>query len=1778
MKGAWLNFILHFTSLISRQKNKLLNATALATIPIAISVIILEAALFLVSLPAYIFISPTKLAGGDNSVVATYRLRRIVSLSVIFGTLAIWLLYVLLGLVGIGLFPKKTHAFTSTWDFNNPLAYTYDSSKIQIVDGVAIFRAEQAPASTVPAVETNTSATGGTTVEPTVTAPVGNTTNVNTNATVEPSGTSVPDTSAGTTGGASVSAPAPTVESTPAPVVAPAPAPAPAPEPVPAPAAPSGPLLYNTIKNLFSVETAHAQTLTCSATLQPLAPFVVTPFKQWTGFTEVATKNGGEVYYQLSSDAGLTWKYWDGSAWSAAALPTNYNTAAEINSHISSFLGFTDPDAGSILFRATLTSDCNHDMQLLTIAVDYDQPTAKYKLTAGNSAISFTDGFGNPVAGATGAVDVNYLDTPAARLTLSGNLDLTNQVIGSALGSSWLSLAQPALSSVSNVQLILPKTNSNASVRVCPGVLAAVNILPGCLNETVLNSGQSSANGYSLVNAGDPTHWYIEVSTTGTLALGATEFVPESSSPTTATSTCGTILNATNLNSAALLSSTLPTGNYSLSGSVTFSTTGETDIIIRHENNNNLWKVVFDNGTVKFKGVVDGVPNIASNANFADFIPTLGGTYKFKVQVNGIQLRAKWWLATGAEVDQWMLYAADDRILTGGVGVSPSGTSLVPSATFAGLNVSSCLADETIASPAPVVPTPEIVAPAPSTPVVEISLPPAVVSSTNNAITQIAQTVNEVLTAPPQSTAPITVTETLTPVESPAVSVVAVVDLLATPPTTTIVLAEAPGVATITQNPNDTVTVTLGNTTTVSVTSPAPLSTDEVHVVIATDNGNTVELFVDGTLVATSPASEASVPVVTTPTTVSVTVNDPAVVPTVQIVERTITSVEAAVISTPSVVSPTIIVSTPTTPEPSVPLTETVTLTPDPTPALSVVAVIDPASTPVTVPVVLAESPGVVTITENPGGTVSVTLGDTTTATITTPQPLTTDEAHVVIATDNGTTINLFVDGSIVASAPAPEASVPTVTATTTATITINEPQIATTVEIVQQPLTNTEVNTIVLTAVNQAPSVAITGVAQKTDDGYVDINYRVLDAESNYVSIPQYEYSLTGAFAGEQRTMTLATSDADHNGIATLATTPLGMNHTLVWNAQADLGNAYAPHVYIRLKANDGIESSLPAESLPFVVDAKGPVVSNIIVTHITGSPIVKIQYKIQDDTAGEYKLNVLGVTGWDAMNINYFETDANTSVWSGEGLSLPNTQTQTRYITLGGGANSAGLEIDTAQIILQATDKFGNVGAPATSGDFTLDNHPPFGLANFAGTAANTTQIQWGWSPVATESHFDRYLIRYGTSPGAADENLCPGEACVPSIWSNKQDNDLGIMGTHTTIITGLTPSTTYYAEITAYDTFGNKVTLPVSMYATPNAEEIEAANVTNVTVSYGASSGATFFDGVSGGSSIETVLPTAATTPPIKPKGGFGITINNNDATTENAVTTLGLTAGDDTVTMALSNFADLHDAVQEAYARTLQWNLCSEQGGLVTSVDCASGKHTVYVKFYTKFGESSKIIWGSINLNLSAPVASGGGSASSNGNNTASAGSVSPSGGSTGLSANNAPAGGAPLSQNRTATAPSVSIAAISSPVLDELSKTKESPILAKPVVNSIQQGSVANKIEFTGKGIPNAKVALFLHSDQVVVYTTVADAAGNWHFTHDQNETTLAPGEHTIYAVTYDPGSGIKSKPTPIKTFFVKQNRLALVLSYFDVWTTVLTLGIALVVIAFLVVRRREHKM
>ncbi len=1453
MKQRWLNFLLHFSGVISGYKNRLAKSSGLPTIGLAAVVLLLEIVNFLIAFPAYLFIAPQSAGTGKDQGVAEYRLRRIVSLSVLFGGLGLWALKIgVVALVGlaIGSHGHKAHAEALSWNFNQAAEYVYDPTKIEIVDGLAVLKARPTVSvpveSPTPSVNVNTSVNPSTNVNSSVTAPT-----ANTNASVETStNTSLnanASTNANNTPAVNTNAPVNTNTSINTNTSVPAPSTNTGTTPLPRTGLP-----FNT---LFVPPTVHAATTICQATIQPLVPFIGINLKQWTGFTGVASLNGGHIEYQLSIDSGLTWLYWSGSAWVTAGADT-FSSAADINSHMNSF----PTTASALLFKAKMSSDCQQDVQLISLSVSYDRqvaaaPTvANFNLTTPNSTVTCTNIQGASISTTTSEAYINVHGQRIAHVTLKGNLDLSTSLLNVGNGAVLVNIPLLAANNVDAFELLLPKATNVESVRLCPTLTSLNAILPDCPGAVTLSATSASTGAYALVNLNDPDFWHIQVQTTGIIAVGATQIEPTPvvSTPTIAPSTCGVLFSGHTLTGAAALGSV---SDYSLAVDVRLTSTGSAGLSFRNQDSANFWQLLFTNGQVSFAGQVSGQVTAVQNSNVVNFVPELNVTYHVKLQANGSALRAKWWRDGDSQPTQWLLYAADQRLLSGGLGLIDH-----IGAVYSGLSVSTCMEDQTV-----------------------------------------------------------------TPVEQ----------------------------------------------------------------------------------------------------------------------------------------------------------------------------------------------------------------------------------------------------------------------------------------------------NQVVLSNLNHAPEVVTITGRQQHDDGFVGINFTLKDAESNFVSLTDFEYSLTGAFTGEQKTMTLAADDTDHQDIITMTASPDGVNHRVVWNAAADVGDVADPTVYIRLRPSDSIEAGAAVISAPFSVDVKKPVVSTVTASQQPGTDRVVIQYAIVNEPTSDVTIqleqSLNGGQTWQPLSSNS----------SGDIGLLAHVDHGTKTITWDAGQTWAHHDQSNVKFRVTATDAFKNQSASAVSENTPVDTKAPYGLVDLHGQAADVDSIQWAWSPVAHESNFDHYQLWYGTNQAAV-------AARQSANISQANNPNLGIMGMDSVRIDGLQANTIYYAVIVAYDRFGHETSGSTASYATLPIKAIPIITntpTTNENTNVSVNANSNINTNINTNTSVtpspteqtvttilgpEVVLPPTASNPPRVPSGGFTLKINTGASTTIDQTVTLQFNAGADVHVMAISNFADVHDAIQEPYQATKQWDLCAADGTILTTADCAIGTHTVYVKFFTALDAASNTLSDTIQLLAPAAPSSdttptttvpGTTSPPPTSPTTNTNGSTTPEStinGTNQPASAEAPAGKPTIentnSQTSTATTlaspntngsstqptkssrPSASIklqrvAPVSIPLLESLDTAKESPIMARPKVDAIHQSAVGNTIALSGTTIPNSHIALFLHSDQVIVYGTVADKNGNWRFTHLQDQENLAPGKHTLFAVAYDPGSLVKSKPSAIQTFEVKRNWWAVLRPYVDWPTTSLTVLVAMIGVVWLVKRR-----
>jgi uncharacterized repeat protein (TIGR01451 family) len=96
-----------------------------------------------------------------------------------------------------------------------------------------------------------------------------------------------------------------------------------------------------------------------------------------------------------------------------------------------------------------------------------------------------------------------------------------------------------------------------------------------------------------------------------------------------------------------------------------------------------------------------------------------------------------------------------------------------------------------------------------------------------------------------------------------------------------------------------------------------------------------------------------------------------------------------------------------------------------------------------------------------------------------------------------------------------------------------------------------------------------------------------------------------------------------------------------------------------------------------------------------------------------------------------------------------------------------------------------------------------------------------------------------------------------------------------------------------------------------------------------------------------------PEAYMTPVSWGNESLRITINDGAATTHSPIVTLSISGGSNVSAIALSNVPDFSGASQQPYVATTSWDLCA-------GIDkCLPGAHTVYARWYTRWGQASRV---------------------------------------------------------------------------------------------------------------------------------------------------------------------------------------------------------------------------
>jgi len=182
--------------------------------------------------------------------------------------------------------------------------------------------------------------------------------------------------------------------------------------------------------------------------INPTAPYHVTGIEQWSSFTETATKNGGEIYYQLSED-GVNWRYWDGMAWVDAGIG-QYNTAAIVNANIAAF----PISASQISFRAFLSGNGIQQVKLDQVRIGWGEP--------GSSGYTLSGWFESSAFDTGGVSAFNFISWSESLPSASDDIKVQIATAPTAAGPwDWYGLTGAGTYYQSGDQTLIPLANNH---------------------------------------------------------------------------------------------------------------------------------------------------------------------------------------------------------------------------------------------------------------------------------------------------------------------------------------------------------------------------------------------------------------------------------------------------------------------------------------------------------------------------------------------------------------------------------------------------------------------------------------------------------------------------------------------------------------------------------------------------------------------------------------------------------------------------------------------------------------------------------------------------------------------------------------------------------------------------------------------------------------------------------------------------------------------------------------------------------------------------------------------------------------------------------------------------------------------------------------------------------------------------------------------------------------------------------------------------------------------
>ncbi|MFH1422642.1 MAG: sialidase family protein [Planctomycetota bacterium] len=248
-------------------------------------------------------------------------------------------------------------------------------------------------------------------------------------------------------------------------------------------------------------------------------------------------------------------------------------------------------------------------------------------------------------------------------------------------------------------------------------------------------------------------------------------------------------------------------------------------------------------------------------------------------------------------------------------------------------------------------------------------------------------------------------------------------------------------------------------------------------------------------------------------------------------------------------------------------------------------------------------------------------------------------------------------------------------------------------------------VSTVEFAVDNNPPTVEILPISG-TFGNRVVINYYLIDAASNTASISiKYSTNTGETWLPEEDNITEITG-APSEGIDGIATSPIGVLHTFVWNSRADIGDGIQQNVKIQITPSD-LYTGSPAETDEFTIDTTPPTVEIVPITGIHEGN-VNITYILRDE-AGDPAAIFIEYS--KDSGTNWFEaTESNASGLSEGTVGLSTSQAGTLHLFVWDSSTETDLPGEwNDNVYIRITPEDNTQGLSVTSTKFTVDNNTP-------------------------------------------------------------------------------------------------------------------------------------------------------------------------------------------------------------------------------------------------------------------------------------------------------------------------------------------------------------------------------------------------------------------------------------------------------------------------------------